>query len=183
VPDLANNRLLVYNSPSSGTAANEGIHIIEVPLDDPASAQYLHRISAGRSCHDTGVILGDAMLTACAGGNGFTVFSMDPADGGSLETPVQLYSRSVAGVTIGHSASFSYDGDVLIFGHEPGGGGQARCQATSAEVDKTLFFFEARTGVGVGPVGPAQAADQHRELHYPQPERGAHRQGPGTRTR
>jgi hypothetical protein len=150
VPDLANNRLLVYNSPSSGTAANEGIHIIEVPLDDPASAQYLHRISAGRSCHDTGVILGDAMLTACAGGNGFTVFSMDPADGGSLETPVQLYSRSVAGVTIGHSASFSYDGDVLIFGHEPGGGGQARCQATSAEVDKTLFFFEARTGVEVG---------------------------------
>jgi hypothetical protein len=102
-----------------------GIHIIEVPLDDPASAQYLHRVSAGHSCHDTGVILGDALLAACASGDGFTVFSMDPADGGSLETPVQLCSRSVTGVTIGQSAAFSYDGDVLIFGHEPGGGGQA----------------------------------------------------------
>ena len=34
------------------------------------------------------------------------------------------------------------DGEVLIFGHEPGGGTQARCQATSAEVDKTLFFYD-----------------------------------------
>jgi hypothetical protein len=150
VPDLANNRLLVYNSPSSGTAANEGIHIIEVPLDDPASASYIRRESAGRSCHDTGVILGDAMLAACAGGNGATVWSMDPADGGSLTDPAMLWSKSIPGVTIGHTASFSYDGEVLIFGHEPGGGGQARCQASSAEIDKTMFFFDARSGVEVG---------------------------------
>jgi hypothetical protein len=25
---------------------------------------------------------------------------------------------------------------VLIFGHEPGGGSQARCQATSSELDR-----------------------------------------------
>jgi hypothetical protein len=45
-------------------------------------------------------------------------------------------------VTIGHSASWSWDGEVLIFGHEPGGGTQARCQATSALVDRTLFFYD-----------------------------------------
>jgi hypothetical protein len=144
VPDLANNRLLVYNSPSSG--ACPGIDIIEVPLADPANASYLRFEPAGRSCHDTGVILGDVNLAACAGGNGFTVWSLDPALGGSLEDPLQLYSRSITGVTIGHSAAFTWDGEVLIFGHEPGGGGQARCQETSSIVDRSLYFFEARTG-------------------------------------
>jgi hypothetical protein len=103
-----------------------------------------------RNCHDTGVILGDAMLAACAGGNGFTVWSMDPADGGSLEEPALLYGVSLAGVSIGHSAAFSWDGEVLIFGHEPGGGGQPQCQETSPEVNKTIFFFEARTGEELG---------------------------------
>jgi hypothetical protein len=115
-------------------------------LSDPASASYLRFEPAGRSCHDSGVILGDVNLAACAGGNGFTVWSLDAADGGSLEDPMQLYSRSITGVTIGHSASFTWDGEVLIFGHEPGGGVGARCQATSSITDRSLFFFEARTG-------------------------------------
>jgi hypothetical protein len=103
-----------------------------------------------RACHDTGVILGSVNLAACAGGNGFSVWSLDAADGGSLEDPQILYSQSVAGVSIGHSASFTWDGEVLIFGHEPGGGGQAQCQATSPEVNRTIFFFEARTGEALG---------------------------------
>jgi hypothetical protein len=103
-----------------------------------------------RSCHDTGVILGSVNLAACAGGNGFTVWSLDPAFGGSLEDPQVLYSKSIPGVTIGHSASFTWDGEVLVFGHEPGGGGQAQCQATSPVVNRTLFFFEARSGDPLG---------------------------------
>jgi hypothetical protein len=103
-----------------------------------------------RSCHDTGVILGDVNLAACAGGDGFTVWSLDPADGGSLENPAILYSQSIPGVTIGHSAAFTWDGRVLVYGHEPGGGGEPRCQATSSEVDRTLFFFEPRTGAPLG---------------------------------
>jgi len=103
-----------------------------------------------RSCHDTAVILGDAMLAGCAGGNGFSVWSLDPADGGSLEDPAILDSRAVPGVSIGHSASFSWDGEILIFGQEPGGGGQAQCQATTPEVNRTMFFFESRTGVELG---------------------------------
>jgi len=102
-----------------------------------------------RSCHDTGVILGDVMMAACAGGDGVSVWSLD-ADGGSLANPQFLYSRSVPGVTIGHSASFTWDGEVMIFGHEPGGGGEARCQASSATVDKTLFFLDPDTGDTIG---------------------------------
>lgn len=148
VPDLANDRLLVYNNPSSG--ACPGIDIVEIPLSDPATASYMRFEPAGRSCHDTGVILGEVNLTACAGGNGFTVWSMDAASGGSLEDPMQLYSRVVTGVTIGHSASFTWDGEVLIFGHEPGGGAAPRCQETSSVTDRSLFFFEAQTGTLLG---------------------------------
>jgi hypothetical protein len=105
---------------------------------------------APRSCHDNGVILGDAMLAACAGSNGFSVWSLDPADGGSLEDPEILYSRSIEGVSVGHSASFSWDGEILVFGHEPGGGGQAQCQVTSPEVNRSIFFFESTTGIELG---------------------------------
>lgn len=120
-----------------------------------------------RSCHDTGVILGDVNLAACAGGDGFTVWSLDPADGGSLEEPQILYSQPVEGVTIGHSAAFTWDGEVLVYGHEPGGGGQARCQEDSAEVDKTMFFFEPRTGVELGRwvVERPQTATENCTIH------------------
>ena len=103
-----------------------------------------------RACHDTGVILGDALMAACAGHDGLSVWSLDPADGGSLEDPAILYSRMFEGVTIGHSAAFTFDGEVIVFGHEPGGGSQARCQATSAEVDRTLFFVDADSGDTIG---------------------------------
>jgi hypothetical protein len=148
VPDVANGNLYVYNNASSGTCP--GIDIVRIPLANPAGAQFLHRAATGRSCHDTGIILGDAMLAGCAGGNGFTVMSMSADDGGSIENPVMLYSKTVPGVSIGHSAAFTWDGEVLIFGHEPGGGSQARCQATSSIVDRSLFFFEARTGADLG---------------------------------
>jgi hypothetical protein len=116
----------------------------------PANGRVSLNPVATRACHDTGVILGDALMAACAGGNGFSVWSLDPAEGGSLTDPQILYSQPVPGVTIGHSAGFTWDGEVLIFGHEPGGGSQARCQATSSTVDKTLFFFDSETGASLG---------------------------------
>jgi hypothetical protein len=120
-----------------------------------------------RPCHDTGVILGEVNLAACAGGDGFTVWSMDPSDGGSLEEPALLYSESIGGVTIGHSAAFTWDGEVLIFGHEPGGGGQAQCQESSPEVNKTLFFYDARGGHEVGRwvVERHQSATENCTIH------------------
>jgi hypothetical protein len=140
VPDLTNDRLLVYNSSSSG--ANPGIDIVEVPLDAPEDAALLRFEPAGRSCHDTGVILGDEMKAACAGGNGWTLWSLDPADGATLVDPVQIHSQAVPTVTIGHSAAFSFDGETLIFGHEPGGGVAAECEATDDPLKRTFFFYD-----------------------------------------
>ena len=165
VPDPANDRLLVYNNASS--SACPGIDIVEVPLDDPAGANLIRSEPSGRSCHDTGVILGDAMLAACAGGNGFTVWSLSAADGGSLEDPAFIRSQAVPGVTIGHSAAFSWDGETLIFGHEPGGGVAAACEATDPETDRTFFFFDPRTGAEQGrwTMTRTQSATENCSLH------------------
>jgi hypothetical protein len=131
----------VMVSQANGTTIKTGL---------PATGKVASNPTATRSCHDTGVILGDVLKAACAGGNGLTVWSMDAADGGSLVDPVILFQRTIEGVSIGHSAAFTWDGEVLVFGHEPGGGGEARCQATSATVDRTLFFLDADTGATIG---------------------------------
>jgi hypothetical protein len=140
-PDLENNRLLVYNSSSAGGTC-DFFEIVEVPLDDPGSAQLLTSVDSMHTCHDIGIILGDAMRLACAGGGGARIFSLDPADGASLTNPVLMHHFDIPGVTIGHSAAWSWDGEVLVFGHEPGGGTQARCQESSALVDRTLYFYD-----------------------------------------
>ena len=165
VPDLRNDRLLIYSNPSSGTVFGQptpgsepvhcnGFDIVEVPLDDPSESRYLRFESTAdpsmpdeelHPCHDTGVILGDVMKASCAGGPGPTVWTLDPDEGGSKENPKFLFHRDL-GTQIGHSASWSWDGEVLIFGHEPGGGTQARCQATSEVLDRTLFFLDGDTG-------------------------------------
>jgi hypothetical protein len=141
VPDLENDRLLVYNSSSAGGQC-DFFEIVDVPLDAPEDAGLIRRVDSMHTCHDIGVILGDAMRLACAGGKGARIFSLDPADGASLEEPVLMHHFDIPGVTIGHSAAWSWDGEVLVFGHEPGGGTQARCQSTSALVDRTLFFYD-----------------------------------------
>ena len=167
VPDLENGRLLVYNSPSSG--ACPGIQVVEVPLDDPASSAMLSFVDAGRACHETGVILGDAMLAACAGGDGFTVWTLDPAVDplASLENPVMIQSVAVPGVTIGHSAAFTWDGEVLIFGHEPGGGIAAACEEADPEGDRTYYFYDPIGGALLGQwtMTRTQSATENCSLH------------------
>jgi hypothetical protein len=176
VPDLENDRLLVYSNSSANTIFGggvppdspptcRGIDIIEVPLDDPSAASYLRFEKTGHeddpldhlhSCHDTAVILGDANLVACAGqtsatgGNGVTVFSMDPADGGSKEDPMFMYHKTTGGISLGHSASFTWDGDTIIVGHEPGGGSGANCEATDNPLERTFFYIDADSGDSLG---------------------------------
>jgi hypothetical protein len=174
VPDLENDRLLVYSNSSANTTFGDpspgelplncrGIDIIEVPLDDPADASYLRfersgdpdeDITHAHSCHDTSVILGDTNLVACTGsggpGNGGSVFTIDPALGGSKEDPKWLYHKVTGGISLGHSASFTWDGEVLIIGHEPGGGSGANCEATDNPLERTFFFLDADTGDSIG---------------------------------
>jgi hypothetical protein len=180
VPDLENDRLLIYSNSSAGTFLGggappdphqpdscRGFDVVEVPLDDPASASFLRFVPAGdptedvemhHPCHDTAVILGDVNRVACAGsgsvenveGPGVAVFSIDPAEGGSKDNPKFLYYKVTGGISLGHSASFTWDGEVLIVGHEPGGGSGARCEATDDPLERTFFFVETETGDSIG---------------------------------
>jgi hypothetical protein len=163
-PDLANDRLIVYSNAAGGC---NFIDVIEVPLDDPAGASLIRTEPLEHPCHDMGVILGDEMKAACAGGDGFDLFSLGGPSGGSLEDPEHLRHVMVPTVTIGHSAGFSWDGDVVVFGHEPGGGVAAECEATDADEKKSFFFYDADTGEALGrwTLPRPQGATENCSLH------------------
>ena len=169
VPDLVNRRLLIYTS--SASALCPWIDIVQIPLDAPEEAAFIRQVSTGRPCHDNGVILGDAMLAACAGGDGFTVLTLDPDN---LDDPQVLLSKDVnediddgGVVSIGHSAAFSWDGEVLIFGHEPGGGVAPFCQEDTPDSFKSAFFYESRTGdlLGMWTLPRPQTAQENCTIH------------------
>ena len=67
----------------------DGIDVISIPLRDPGSAPYVGFEPAADliACHDTGVILGDVLRAACAGGQGFAVWSLDPRGGRFAHRP------------------------------------------------------------------------------------------------
>jgi hypothetical protein len=179
VPDPANGRLLVYNNPAGGVCLT--FDIVEVPLDDPAGIRLLRQIpvEALRTCHDTGVILGDVNLAACASGEATNVFDIGENrwEGGSLERPRLLYTVEEEGVGPKpegephsgnwHSAAFSWDGEVLILGWEPGGGAQPECEATDPAVTKSAFFYDADTGEKLGQwtLPRAQTAEENCTIH------------------
>ena len=152
VPDPARGYLYIYNGGSSGSCP--GMDIVRIKLSDPMDTKFLRRAASGRSCHDNNVIMGSVNMAVCAGGNGLSVFTFDPsidaeAEGG-IANPKLEWSKQMTGVSIGHSASFSNDGKVLIYGHEPGGGTNPRCRETDSIVDRSLFFMDARTGDVLG---------------------------------
>ena len=139
--------MVVYSNVSSGC---DLIDIIEVPLDDPSAASVIGAEPLEHPCHDMGVILGDVMQAACAGGDGYDQFSLGGPMGGSLDDPMHIRHVDVPAVTIGHSAAWSWDGKVIIFGHEPGGGVAAACEATDPALDRSFFFYSAATGALLG---------------------------------
>ena len=168
VPDLEDGRVLIYNQTSGGNAALppalqecNWLDVIQVPLDDPGAASFLHRepLEGGHAAHDSGVILGDANMLAVASGHMSNVFSIGAPRGGTPEDPLFLYTIEEEGVcnTGGplcngnwHSAGFSWDGEVVILGWEPGGGSAPECEATDPPVKKSAFFYDADTGAKLG---------------------------------
>jgi hypothetical protein len=165
IPDTKNGRLLIYNGNSNVPCP--WIDIVEVPLDDPGAASWIRNEPSDHTCHDIGIILGKAMRAACAGGEGVRVFSLGGPAGGTLEDPELLYHIVEPGVTIGHSASWTWDGKVLIFGHEPGGGVVPECEATDPPLNYTYFFYNAETGAKVGSwtLPRPQSANENCTLH------------------
>jgi hypothetical protein len=99
------------------------------------------------------------MKLACAGGNSLTLYSLGGPDGGSLELPEEMHHILPGIPSSAHSAAFTYDGKVVVFGWEPGGGVQPRCTATGTvfpngqvQTDdmKSYFFFSVETGELLG---------------------------------
>jgi hypothetical protein len=138
-----------------------------VPLSNPAGSSHIGRVpltggSLGSSngCHDAGVILGEVNLLACASGHAANVFSIGAPRGGTLENPQFLYTYTVEeedeqGNKVGvggrwRSATFTWDGEVLVLGWEPGGGARPRCRTEDADIFKSKFFYDANTGEKIG---------------------------------
>jgi len=177
IAGVSGGNLIVYSNISSSTgcgfvpgrAAEDPIgdfmDVISVPLADPAGATLLRReplagptTDVRTGCHDAGVILGSVNKAACASADTINVWDIgdNETPGGSLEDPELLFTITEPGVgqagTNGrwHSAAFSWDGEVLVGGWEPGGGAEPECQSTDPDVDKSAFFYDATTGAKLG---------------------------------
>jgi hypothetical protein len=176
VPDVANGRLIIYNQTSGGPCFF--FDIVEVPLAAPQTAHLLRQqpLETEHACHDSGVILGEVNLMACASGSEANVFdigeNMHP--GGSITRPNFLYKITEPGVGTDpahpgnwHSAAFTWDGEVLILGWEPGGGAAPECEATDPPVTKSAFFYNAHTGAKLGQwtLPRPQSAEENCTIH------------------
>jgi len=115
------------------------ISIVEVPLDDPAAAsvspyfldegtQWATYFGAFtlRACHDISVFLELNVAAAACLSEGQLWDISNPAEPEFLwryDNP----AIKPENVDLFHSAAFSWDGSVVAFGDESGGGGAARC--------------------------------------------------------
>jgi hypothetical protein len=192
VPDRRNDRVIIYNATSGGNQdlpdpadrLCDWIDIVEVPTDDPEDASWLRRepVMGAHAVHDNGVILGDVNKLASASGHMSNVFDIgrNEIPGGSLEDPQFLRTIQEPGVCSGmsgddvpcngnwHSASWTWDGEVIILGWEPGGGAQPECESTDPPVKKSAFFYDADTGAKLGQwtlPNPQDGAGENCTIH------------------
>lgn len=176
IAGVTGGKLIVWSNISSSTTCVDGtrgkddpagdfMDIVGVPLDAPQNAALIRRQplegpddNVRTGCHDAGVILGAVNKGACAAADTINVWDIGRNDtaGGHPEQPQKLFTVVEPGVggaeTNGrwHSAAFTYDGKVMVAGWEPGGGGEAECERTDPAVEKSLFFFDAKTGKKLG---------------------------------
>jgi hypothetical protein len=159
VPDVENGRLLVYSHAAGGPCFF--FDVIEVPLNAPENARLVRQIplETEGACHDSGVILGEVNLMACASHHEANVYDIGENEfpGGSIDRPRFMYKIMEPGVGDDpahpgnwHSAAFTWDGEVLILGWEPGGGAAPECEATDPDYTKSAFFYDAKTGEKLG---------------------------------
>jgi RTX calcium-binding nonapeptide repeat (4 copies)/LVIVD repeat len=178
---------------ADGTQVNDDpvgdfMDIVAVPLNNPAGINLVRREplqgpgpavapnpAPRTGCHDVGVIRLDVNKAACASADTINVFDIgaNGTPGGSLTDPVLLFTVTEPGVGVSgtngrwHSATFTWDGQVIAAGWEPGGGSEAECQSTDPDADKSMFFYNANTGAKLGQwvLPRAQGADENCTIH------------------
>jgi hypothetical protein len=168
VPDPVNNRVLIYISSyprglslafPSCTAAHGYISIVEVSLANPSAAHVLTKYQldpnteltllpgaavAFRACHDITVFL-ELGLAAAACMSEVQLWNIkDPANP-TLTWRADHSAVSNPNGDIWHSAAFSWDGKVVAFGDESGGGAEARCM-NPVDQHGRVWFFDVATG-------------------------------------
>jgi hypothetical protein len=178
-----------------GDLDGDFMDVLSVPVNNPAGASLLRReplegpVRAGpgpagtfiaRGCHDVGVIRLNVNKAACASADIINVFDIgqNATPGGSLSDPVLLFTITEPGVGTTsaeagnnsgrwHSAVWTWDGEVIAAGWEPGGGGEAECQATDSNTQKSMFFYNGNTGAKLGQwvLPRAQGADENCTIH------------------
>jgi hypothetical protein len=137
------------------------VGIIEVPLDDPANATvtyydldddtewatYLGAFTF-RACHDISVFVELDLAAAACMSEGQLWDISDPLHPEFL----WRYDNEAiqpANIDLFHSASFSWDGTIVAFGDESGGGGAARCVNPNDDQGR-IWFVDTATGDELG---------------------------------
>lgn len=165
VPDPDNGRVFLYVSsyPLGGAAIGPNcqqpggfISIVEVPVMNPAAATVSkYFLDPGtelgnylgfmfRSCHDISVFTDiDRAAAACLTEGQLWDIS-DPAHPEFLWRYDNPNIRP-ENIDLFHSASFSWDGKLVAFGDESGGGGAARCVDPNDNQGR-IWFVDAGTG-------------------------------------
>ena len=183
-----NGDLIVYSNNSSSSGCGVGLDragqdalgdfmdVIAVPLNNPAGVSLTHREplagptdpAVRTGCHDAAVILGDVNKAACASADTINVWDIsDPRDPDLLFTIVEPGVGDSASNGRWHSAGFTWDGEVIVAGWEPGGGGAGECEASDPDVDKSMFFYDGHNGAKLGQwiLPRAQGADENCTIH------------------
>jgi hypothetical protein len=175
VPQLSRDRVLLYissshpgffgQSPFGNHCARMHGHIpiISVPIDQPRRAGVVRSfaIRGGHHCHDIAVHRGvDRAAGAC----------WPRANVWDISFPLHprpLFTRTVRGVEGWHSASFTWDGRVIVLGWEPGGGAAPECQRTDPAVERSVYFYGSREGRRLGrwTLGRFQTASENCTIH------------------
>lgn len=129
-----------------GTPGHSKISVVEVPLTDPAEARVIgqprfelrdFRNTAGfQGCHDISVFLELNRAAAACLSEGQIWDISDP------EQPRTIARVHNSNVDIWHSASFTYDGRLALFGDEAGGGGAPRCRASDPDTLGAIWFYD-----------------------------------------
>ena len=157
VPDPSGEVVYLYISSYSPNAAfpncqppHDKISIVKVPLDDPASASVVNEpvlFPAGgattrtQGCHDITVFPEKELAAGACMGEGALTDISDP------ENPHVISSVSDPNFAFWHSATFTNDGNRVIFTDELGGGGAPTCnEATGPEHGADAIFDIAGSG-------------------------------------
>jgi hypothetical protein len=158
VPDLANNRVLLYISSYPGGSGPfcqspfRKISIVQVPLNNPEGASVLSQpqlTATVPGCHDITVFMAIHKAAASCATEGQIWDITDPANP-NTQNPVHVDDP---GVNYWHSAEFTWDGQYVVWDDEsftgtcqPGGDGKIRIYRVSDASLMSSFMIPRPSG-------------------------------------